>query len=379
MIIFGIILYWNQKLKKEVIERKKAEKNERLAKEHAEHTAHELSKTLDELKTTQDQLVQSEKLAALGQLIASIAHEINTPLGAIQSILTSINEATDDFLRELPQIIKILPEKELKLFLKLTTSRLPGIEKVPSTARRRINRGIISALEKAGCECNKYIADTLILFDFSYHPEEFIPLIINREKDFIFSVARNLYNLRTGLETISISSQKAAKVVFALKNFSHFSHSEEKVDADLQSSLETVLTLYDNQIKQNILLNVEFSPIEPVPCYVDELNQVWTNLIHNALHAMDNSGTLDISLKQIDGFAQVMIKDNGKGIPIEIHDKIFKPFFTTKKTGEGSGLGLDIVKKIVEKHDGTITFESETGKGTAFYVSIPLTPTQTKQ
>jgi signal transduction histidine kinase len=98
---------------------------------------------------------------------------------------------------------------------------------------------------------------------------------------------------------------------------------------------------------------------------------VWTNLIHNALQAMDNKGNLTVATIQQQGYIKVSITDSGKGIPDEIKDKIFQPFFTTKPPGEGSGLGLDIVRKIVEKHQGTITFASVPGQ-TTFTVSLPI-------
>jgi two-component system NtrC family sensor kinase len=106
-------------------------------------------------------------------------------------------------------------------------------------------------------------------------------------------------------------------------------------------------------------------------CYPDELNQVWTNLIHNALQAMDYKGILTINATQQDTKVIITITDTGKGIPREIQDKIFEPFFTTKPTGEGSGLGLDIVQKIIEKHEGEIEVESMPGK-TTFTVSLPI-------
>jgi signal transduction histidine kinase len=106
-------------------------------------------------------------------------------------------------------------------------------------------------------------------------------------------------------------------------------------------------------------------------CYPDDLNQVWTNLVHNALQAMDYKGILTIETQQQEGNIFVKFTDNGKGIPPEVKPKIFQPFFTTKSAGEGSGLGLDIVRKIVEKHEGTIAVESVPGQ-TTFTVSLPI-------
>jgi signal transduction histidine kinase len=133
-----------------------------------------------------------------------------------------------------------------------------------------------------------------------------------------------------------------------------------------------VLTLYQNKLKVGIELETSIADLEAV-CYPDELNQVWTNLLHNALQAMDNEGKLTIKLLKEGDNAIFSVTDSGKGIPTEIRGKIFQPFFTTKARGEGSGMGLDIVKKIVEqKHGGRIWFDSEIGVGTTFYVSLPM-------
>ncbi|EDN69233.1 histidine kinase [Beggiatoa sp. PS] len=114
-----------------------------------------------------------------------------------------------------------------------------------------------------------------------------------------------------------------------------------------------------------------YADLLPVWCYSTELNQVWTNLIHNALQAMNNKGTLQIDTVLQDNQVIVSITDSGVGIPDDIKSKIFEPFFTTKSTGEGSGLGLDIVKKIIDKHEGKIEVDSQPGK-TTFSVFIPM-------
>ena len=144
--------------------------------------------------------------------------------------------------------------------------------------------------------------------------------------------------------------------------------------SDLSDGLETVLTILHNQIKQGIDVTRNYENIPSIYCYPDELNQIWTNLIHNSIQAMNGKGTIILELKQIESKdgnqIQVSVEDNGPGIPPEIQKKIFEPFFTTKPAGEGSGLGLHIIGKILEKHNGKISLESEVGR-TKFSILIP--------
>jgi len=140
----------------------------------------------------------------------------------------------------------------------------------------------------------------------------------------------------------------------------------------LREGVETVLTIYQNQIKQGVELVRQYEELPAVHCLPDEINQVWTNLIHNALQAMDRKGTLTVSLRQEGGNALVTIGDTGCGIPEDVREKIFDAFFTTKPAGEGTGLGLDIVRKIVDKHGGRISVDSEVGQGSRFTVSLPI-------
>jgi two-component system, NtrC family, sensor kinase len=187
----------------------------------------------------------------------------------------------------------------------------------------------------------------------------------------ILEMASSFASLLKSGNIIDIAVGRASKIVFALKKFSHSEATEAKTPTNLAESLETVLTIYSNQMKRGIELKCEFASIEPVMAFSDELNQVWTNLIYNALQAMDFVGHLDIRLEKINNEAIISIKDSGGGIPQDIQSKIFDTFFTTKIAGEGTGLGLSITKKIIEKHDGRIEFESIIGQGTTFKVFLP--------
>ena len=137
--------------------------------------------------------------------------------------------------------------------------------------------------------------------------------------------------------------------------------------------IETVLTLYQSQIKKGVEVIRNYSELPMLLCYPDELNQVWNNLIQNALQAMNNQGTLILEAGLVEQQVKIGITDSGLGIPAEIKSQIFEPFFTTKPSGEGTGLGLDIVKKILEKHRGTIAVKSQPGC-TTFNVFLPIEP-----
>ena len=132
-----------------------------------------------------------------------------------------------------------------------------------------------------------------------------------------------------------------------------------------------VLTLYNNQIKQGVEVVKHYQDTPAILGYPDELNQVWTNLIHNALQAMNYKGKLELTVKKEDNYVVISIWDNGKGIPEEIKPRIFEPFFTNKPLGEGSGLGLNIVKRIIEKHGGEISVTSKPND-TTFLVKLPI-------
>jgi signal transduction histidine kinase len=175
-------------------------------------------------------------------------------------------------------------------------------------------------------------------------------------------------------ENIRLAVDKASRIIMALKTYVHFDSSNVKQNVDIVKGIDTVLTIYQNVLKKGITIIKEFEISPEIMGFADKLNQVWTNLLTNAMHAMDHKGTLTICLKKVEGenAALVSFADSGHGIPLDIRGRVFDAFFTTKAMGEGSGLGLDIVKKIVEEHNGTIWFESEIGKGTVFYIKFSL-------
>jgi PAS domain S-box-containing protein len=341
----------------------------RLEKDVEERTR-ELSETLENLKAAQNELIQSEKMAALGQLIAGIAHEINTPLGAIRASVDNIGSSLHEFPEQLPRLFQILCEESQKDFFALIQKASQSDTVLSSKEERKLKRALTGVLEENGLPDADTVADTLTDIGIYDSPEKFLPLLKHSESPFVLHTAYNLSRLRKSAKNIATAAERASKVVFALKSYARFDHSGEMIQADIADGIETVLTLYQNQMKHGIDVVRCFEKIPPVFCYPDELNQVWTNLIHNAIQAMDGKGILEIALFQKDNYAVITFTDSGKGIPDEIKDKIFQAFFTTKAAGEGSGLGLHIVKKIIDKHKGKIEIESRLGK-TVFSVMIP--------
>ena len=331
-----------------------------------------LESTLAHLRETQSQLLQSEKMATLGQLVANVAHELNTPLGAIKSSGDSISSAFDQVLAGFPALLLWLDEATRSVFFALVDETRNPAWALSTREERQLNRALSAALLDAGISDAQIKADFLIAMRVKDQPLRFTKILSHERAMEILSMANQIGTIISGTKNINLAVERATKIAFALKSFSHTTQTEEMQPANIRIGLETVLTIYSNQIKQGVEVNRVYDDVAHIECLEDELNQVWTNLIHNALQAMQNKGQLTVTVSAVDDGVIVAIADNGPGIPEEIRAKIFDPFFTTKPVGEGSGLGLDIVRKIVDKHHGRLDLHSELGHGTTFSVWLPL-------
>jgi len=338
----------------------------------AEKARREAAQALIERNQAEAHLVHSEKMASLGQLIAGVAHEINTPIGAIKSSGRNISESIGSSLVGLPRLLAELDDEHRRRFSDLI-ARASAPRPVLSTREERVVvRQTTERLEALGVEQARHRAGLLVQLQSHEALDDVLPLLRHPSNQLILETAYGIATITTNADNINTAVDRVAKIIFALKSFSRFGGAQVWVKSDLREGIETVLTIYQNQIKHGIELLRRFDDVPLVLCLPDEINQVWTNLVHNALQAMDRHGTLTIGLRQEDGNALVSIGDTGCGIPPELRERIFDAFFTTKPAGEGTGLGLEIVRKIVEKHGGRIGVESEVGRGSTFTVSLPI-------
>ena len=331
----------------------------------------ELMKAMEHLKATQQELIHSEKMAALGHLVAGIAHELNTPLGAIRSSIGQILQLFSQTLDNLPDFFRQLPEERSQDFGALLQGTLNKDLRKTLGKRSDMRRSLRLYLERERVKRPQQTASILVDMGLYESVERFLPLLRERDHLKILDVANKLSGLNESAQIIETAIERATKVMFALKMYSRTGSSNVMVRTNILERIEAVLTLYYHKLKHHVEVIRHYEELPLIRCHPDELDQVWVNLIHNALYAMDFHGVLTIVTRLKKENIVVEIIDTGKGIPEDVLPKIFDPFFSTKPAGEGIGLGLEIVRKIVEKHGGQIWVESCPGN-TTFYVSLPL-------
>ncbi|PKA17397.1 PAS domain-containing sensor histidine kinase [Leptospira haakeii] len=366
---------------KDVSSKKEAEKlkilnNEISAQnELIEKQKTELESALAHLQKTQNQLILSEKMASLGQLVAGIAHEINNPIGVIRAANESVKSHFDRVLDRMQEAASVLENlgNEAKIeFQTLLKKGRAYQEIIPPKVVRAKTKILESRLKELGILESRNLAEGLIEAGLEAALEDFPKLFTGEKIQQVIQYALDEIQASRSSKLVDMSVDRTSKIVYALKNFSHFSNGGPKAPVDIRESIDTVLTIYQNQLKSGIEIIKEYEAGIPiVPGYSDDLLHVWTNLIYNAAQAMGFKGILKINVgnREKDKIC-IKISDTGPGIPESIQERIFEPFFTTKAPGEGSGLGLDIVKRIVENHGGTIGFETSSN-GTAFLVILP--------
>ena len=323
------------------------------------------------LKNTTAQLIQTEKLVSIGQLAAGVAHEINGPLGAITSsneivkkhfneTLTIILNKSQCFNDYLPLINDVIDAQKKNVNISLSSREL-----------RHIKTAISDNLECMGIENHREITEFIINTCIYDKYEDHLKTLKEQDPDSRIFI-QDIASILQCTHITDIAVHQASNVVSALRNFARTEENSVKQPTDVQVTIETAITLYGNVIKHGLELNLNFEKTPLIMAHADQLCQVWTNLIQNAAQAMNYKGTLNISLCEENSLVRAEFTDDGPGIPDDILKRIFEPLFTTKKPGEGTGLGLDIVKQIVERHDGKINVSTKIGVGTTFTVLLPV-------
>ncbi|NJO78307.1 MAG: HAMP domain-containing protein [Cyanobacteria bacterium RM1_2_2] len=333
----------------------------------------QLHQTLGDLEKNQAKLIHAEKMSSLGQLVAGIAHEINTPLGVIQASIGNMTAALKQSLRELPPLLQTLPPAQLADFLTLLAWTRQPQELLSSREERQLKRRIQQTLIDLGLANADILAETLSRMSIMAPLDPILPLLKTANAPTLLETAYQLAIIQNNSQNIHLAVGQATRIVYALKNYVRQDVMGVPIYASISDGINTVLTLYQNQIKRGIKIEKKYAALPPVLCHPEELIQVWSNLISNAIQAMNYRGNLTITTAEQAQYVVVQITDMGDGIPPEIQARIFEPFFTTKAVGEGTGLGLSIVKNIVDKHHGKIELESIPGH-TTFTVRLPLDP-----
>ena len=269
----------------------------------------DLTRTIQELKAAQAQLIHSEKMASLGQLVAGVAHELNNPVGFIYANFPQIEEYVNDLLALIDALLDLQMDESSR---KLAEQRIRDI-------------------------------------DLDFLREDILEII------------------RSGKSGAS----RIKEIVFSLRSFSRLDEAELK-SVLLEDGLNDTLAILVHETRGRIKVIKDYQLNEPVICLAGQINQVFMNIIYNGIQAIRGEGTLTIATYKEHEWAIVTIQDSGEGIPQEVISKIFDPFFTTKKIGEGTGLGLSISYGIIEKHGGLIKVESEVGKGARFTIRLKL-------
>jgi two-component system NtrC family sensor kinase len=292
----------------------------------------ETEEELKRLQATQSQVIHTTKLASLGQMVAGVAHEINTPLGFVKSNVEVIGDLLDDYRKLVKQYDAAVQHclQPVDLIFGADKSSLDKLVKHVEEARRKL------------FEARTNLEKTTLLKD---------------AKELLTDASEGLGQLGT--------------LVLNLKGFSRVDR--DGMDSmDLNEGVESALMIAQHQLRDRVKVVKHLEPLPKVRCMPSQMNQVFLNLITNAAQAIDGDGTLTIESKVVSNHVEISFADTGCGIPDDILPKIFDPFFTTKPVGEGTGLGLSIVHKILKGHGGSIKVRTTPKKGSVFTLTLPV-------
>ncbi|MBL0953602.1 MAG: ABC transporter substrate-binding protein [Leptospira sp.] len=328
-----------------------------------------LESKLKELTEAQEKLLTREKLATIGNLTAGMAHELNTPLGAIVSSHGSISDFFQNQFQTILNSLFTFSNEDRERFYFLIRD-YQNIQNVFYTGKKE--REFKKELEMEYTELfQTYLKDdreeylNLIFESSAFLLGDHLNYILesDRKKE-ILTMGSKVTNVFRSCSIISIASEKSSHVVKSLKNYliaDDHTHSDQS-KIDIINEIETILTLYYYNINHRVKVQKHFLSHRKCKGNRDNLNLIWVNLLNNALYAISYEGIIEIYIEDDGPWIKVSFIDYGSGIPKNIQDRIFEPFFTTKSKGEGVGLGLDICRKVINKMNGKIEFESEVGK-----------------
>lgn len=329
------------------------------------NTKIQLQETLESLESAHQQLIEGEKMAMLGQLVAGVAHELNNPVSAIlrgtETLSNNIEKIIDEYHDwNTSQQGGALLKSALQAKPMSTSDERAQAKELEAQIRHRL---LAKKMVKLGLN-----HDEDVIKQAKTSPEATLSVIESLERYHVTG---------STLRSIKVCAQRITDMVKSLKGYAR-ANDETFHFVDIHEGIEDTLVIFENKLKRH-KLNKEYSEIPPIRCLPIALQQVWTNLISNAIDAFPEKGQLDIHtlVEEKDGsqFAVVSFKDNGHGIPQELLQQIFALNFTTKREGNfGLGIGLSVCQQIIHQHNGWIDVDSTPGEYTNMRVWLPLTP-----
>jgi signal transduction histidine kinase len=319
--------------------------------------------------------LQHEKVSALGKLAAGIAHEMNNPASAINRISAELSKRLKENYKLTEKLLnyKITPEQIQNISTMVEEKENSGNKKLNTIQRMQKEDDINDWLEQNGLSGNNITCETFA--ENGIYAEDLESIRNGVDKEAFINILHWVENLLISqriIKDLEEASMRISSLVGAIKSHVHMDRTNELQLTDIHRDIENALTLMGYKIREkNITVKKEFDEnILEIQAYVGELNQVWTNIIDNAIYSVPQNGEIIIETSSDSKNVFVKFIDNGPGIPPEIISRIFDPFFTTKKVGEGTGIGLDLVKRIIDHHNGDIKVNSKPGR-TEFSICIP--------
>ncbi|GAK55118.1 two-component sensor histidine kinase [Candidatus Vecturithrix granuli] len=326
-----------------------------------------------EFQSTLGKIVFSEKMITLGKMVAGIAHEINTPSGAINAAIVNMTHHLKLLLNSLYELeTRGVTRDHARQMMQIVAKMLDMLDtpqRISPGEIRIEQRKISDLLQQRDLEDPRKIAKDIARMGLGENTEEILTLAQIYTLESVLQLFIHCSRVISSARDIQLSIDVLTRIIQALKSYS-YPEQEKPEFADIHESIAIALILLNNKLKHQIHVEYQPTDLPSIWCYPSELSHVWINIIHNAIQAIEGEGQILIETFATPEYIGVKISDNGQGIPPEIQSKIFEASFTTKPRGEGTGLGLYIAQQIIKKHQGTITMTSAAGQ-TTFEVHLP--------